>query len=161
MDEVIGGVERDRVERAAVNAASIHGPTTRFWPDQSLNRRHETLEKERKRKRGISLWFLGFIFRLTLYASDTLFTASYLQIIFHFCSITMRPKYTQQKFPKTTFQWKFLVFFLPTEQSLNFKLHCLVSKGCSLHCLLGVWVAQMLPICKCRLNFFLLLCAGL
>lgn len=49
VDEVVRGVERDGVQRAAVNAASIHQPATRFRPDESLNRRDKTLEREEEK----------------------------------------------------------------------------------------------------------------
>ena len=51
MDEVIGGVKRDGVQRAPVNAASIQLPATRFGPDKPLNRRDKALRRERRRDR--------------------------------------------------------------------------------------------------------------
>lgn len=45
--EVVGWVEGDGVQRAAINVSSINLSTTRFGPDQSLNGRHKSL-KERK-----------------------------------------------------------------------------------------------------------------
>ena len=43
MDAVVGGVEGDGVQRAAVNAASIYRPSTGFGPDQALDGRDESL----------------------------------------------------------------------------------------------------------------------
>lgn len=45
--EVVGWVEGDGVQRAAINVSSINLSTTRFGPDQSLNGRDKSL-KERK-----------------------------------------------------------------------------------------------------------------
>lgn len=53
VDEVVWRVERDGVQRAAVNAASIHLPASRFWPDKPLYRRNKSLRRKRKR----NVWF--------------------------------------------------------------------------------------------------------
>lgn len=51
VDDVVGGIEGDSVQWAAVNAASIHWPSTSFGPDQPLNGGDKSLGGERKKER--------------------------------------------------------------------------------------------------------------
>lgn len=52
VDDVVGGIEGDGVQRAAVNAASVCWPSTRFGPDQPPNGGNKTLGGTKGMKKG-------------------------------------------------------------------------------------------------------------
>lgn len=59
VDEVIWGVEGDGVEWSAVNAASIHRPTSRFWPHQPFDWRDKNLWGHKEMLVNLTMGILG------------------------------------------------------------------------------------------------------